>query len=170
MKWTKTKVSRVYDSVTNNNGVSIGWLDLLTPSFTITRNRNQLHELTINLQTNPSPLTRSPRSTTVFCYSRSHVTTGGQSASLSWCQAPIYGLHQILFFTVRQLRICWCGALSLKRRRVCVHNSCWPSPAQSFLGPSPAGLVTIFYCLRFETPPTWRARFRYLYPRHCVPL
>jgi hypothetical protein len=32
-----------------------------------------------------------------------------------------------------------------------VYNCCWPSPAQSFSGPSPLGLVTIFYCLRFET-------------------
>jgi hypothetical protein len=32
-----------------------------------------------------------------------------------------------------------------------VYNYSWPSPAQSFLGPSPVGLVTIFYCLRFET-------------------
>jgi hypothetical protein len=41
------------------------------------------------------------------------------------------------------------------------------------------GLMTIFYCLRFKTPPTWRARSPYLYPpktgcpsyipRHCVP-
>jgi hypothetical protein len=40
-------------------------------------------------------------------------------------------------------------------------------------------LMTIFYCLRFETPPTWRARSPYLYPpgtgepsyapRHWVP-
>jgi hypothetical protein len=53
------------------------------------------------------------------------------------------------------------------------------SPAQSFSGPSSAGLMTIFYCLRFETPPTWRARSPYLYPpgtgrpgytpRHWVP-
>jgi hypothetical protein len=28
---------------------------------------------------------------------------------------------------------------------------CWPFPAQSFSGPSPLGLATIFYCLRFET-------------------
>jgi hypothetical protein len=28
---------------------------------------------------------------------------------------------------------------------------CWPLPAQSFLGPSPLGLATVFYCLRFET-------------------
>jgi hypothetical protein len=45
-----------------------------------------------------------------------------------------------------------------------IYNCCWSSPAQSFLGQSPAGLVTIFYCLRFETPPTWRARSPYLCP------
>jgi hypothetical protein len=28
---------------------------------------------------------------------------------------------------------------------------CWPLPAQSFSGPSPLWLGTIFYCLRFET-------------------
>jgi hypothetical protein len=27
----------------------------------------------------------------------------------------------------------------------------WPLPVQSFSGPSPLGLATIFYCLRFET-------------------
>jgi hypothetical protein len=39
-----------------------------------------------------------------------------------------------------------------------VYNCCWPSPVQSFLGPSPTGLMTSFYCLRFEisfsSPPT----------------
>jgi hypothetical protein len=60
-----------------------------------------------------------------------------------------------------------------------VYNCCWSSPAQLFLGPTPAGLMTIFYCLRFETPPTWRVSFPYLYPpgtgwpsygpRHWVP-
>jgi hypothetical protein len=29
---------------------------------------------------------------------------------------------------------------------------------------SPVGLMTMFYCLRFETPPTWKARSPYLYP------
>jgi hypothetical protein len=33
-------LSRIRDSVTNNNEVWIGWLDLLTPSFTITLNYN----------------------------------------------------------------------------------------------------------------------------------
>jgi hypothetical protein len=32
-----------------------------------------------------------------------------------------------------------------------VYNCCWPSPAQSFSGPSPGGLSIIFYCLTFET-------------------
>jgi hypothetical protein len=36
--------------------------------------------------------------------------------------------------------------------RSIVYNCCWSSPAQSFSGLSPAGLMTIFYCLRFETP------------------
>jgi hypothetical protein len=45
-----------------------------------------------------------------------------------------------------------------------VYNCYWSSPAQSFSGPTPSGLMTTFYCLRCETPPTWRARFPYLYP------
>jgi hypothetical protein len=32
-----------------------------------------------------------------------------------------------------------------------VYNYCCPSPAESFSGPGPVGLATIFYCLRFET-------------------
>jgi hypothetical protein len=32
-----------------------------------------------------------------------------------------------------------------------VYNCCWPSPAQSFSGPSPVELLRISYCLRFET-------------------
>jgi hypothetical protein len=45
-----------------------------------------------------------------------------------------------------------------------LYNCCWPLPEQSFKGPSSAGLVTIFYCLRLVTPLTWRARSPYLYP------
>jgi hypothetical protein len=52
---------------------------------------------------------------------------------------------------------------SLTRGLFVVYNCSWPSSAQSFSGPSPAGLMITFYCLRFETPPTWRARSPYLY-------
>jgi hypothetical protein len=57
------------------------------------------------------------------------------------------------------------GGRSLWRKnRSAVYICCWSLPAQSFLGPSPAGLVTIFYCLILETLPTWRTTSPYLYP------
>jgi hypothetical protein len=62
---------------------------------------------------------------------------------------PFGAYGQIILF--RQLRVCLCRALSLTRERVCVYNCCWLSPAQSFSGPSPVELVTVFYSLRFET-------------------
>jgi hypothetical protein len=43
-----------------------------------------------------------------------------------------------------------------------VYNSWWPSPAQSFSGPNPAGLMTICFCLRFKTPATRRAKICYI--------
>jgi hypothetical protein len=48
--------------------------------------------------------------------------------------------------------------------RSIVYNCCWPSPEQPFCSLCPAVLMTIFYCLRFESPPTWRAMSLYLYP------
>jgi hypothetical protein len=50
--------------------------------------------------------------------SESYITTDGQSASLSWNKAPIWGLRPD-FYTVRRLRVCWCVALSLTRGWVC---------------------------------------------------
>jgi hypothetical protein len=54
-----------------------------------------------------------------------------------------------------------CGFLDLghplwRENAFVIYSSCWSSPEQSFSGPSPVGLMIIFYCLRFETPPTWR--------------
>jgi hypothetical protein len=48
--------------------------------------------------------------------SQSYVTTVGQSASLSWNKAPIWGLRPDLYYC--QLQACWHGALSLTRGRV----------------------------------------------------
>jgi hypothetical protein len=64
-----------------------------------------------------------------------------------WIKHP-FGAYDQILITVRQLRVCWCGTLSLWREDgsvVC--NWYWPSPAQSFSGPSLLGLVAIFYCL-----------------------
>jgi hypothetical protein len=95
----------------------------------------------------------------IFCYngslvttteSESYITTDGQPASLSWNKAPIWGLRPDLYFSES------CGFVDLERplwreAGSVVYNSCWPSPAKSFSGPSPVGLVAIFYCFRFET-------------------
>jgi hypothetical protein len=72
------------------------------------------------------------------------------STLLSWCQVPIWGPKPD-FLTVRQLRVCWCGLPSLMREQVCrLQLLLWPP--ERFSGMSPAKIMTIFYCLRFETP------------------
>jgi hypothetical protein len=62
----------------------------------------------------------SHHSSTAFPESEceSYVTTDGLSASLSWNKAPIWGLRPGFYYSW-QLRVCWCGALSLTRGRVC---------------------------------------------------
>jgi hypothetical protein len=88
--------------------------------------------------------------------SESYVTTDGQSASLSWYKAPIRGLRPDFFpFGI------WNASDSydldsvgrpLWREDGSVFCMCrWSLPAQSFSGPSPLGLATVYYCLRFET-------------------
>jgi hypothetical protein len=63
------------------------------------------------------------------------------------------GAYDQIFITVRQLWVCWYGVPSLWwQNGSAIYNCCWLLPAQSFLCPSPAGLVIIFYCLRLETP------------------
>jgi hypothetical protein len=55
--------------------------------------------------------------------SQNYITTYCQSASLSWCQAPIWDPRSVFLFSLwlffRQLWVCWCGAPSLTRGRVC---------------------------------------------------
>jgi hypothetical protein len=49
------------------------------------------------------------------CSSQSHVTTDGQSASLSWCQAPICGLRPDFYFCQTFPGLFTWGALSDER-------------------------------------------------------
>jgi hypothetical protein len=60
------------------------------------------------------------------------------------------GAYDQIFIIVWQLRVCWFGRPLWREDGSVVYNCCWPSPAQSFSGPSPFELTTIFYCLRFE--------------------
>jgi hypothetical protein len=62
--------------------------------------------------------TPPPNGLALLTECESSVTTDGQSASVSWDKAPIWGLRP-LFITIRHLLAYWCGALSLTRRRVC---------------------------------------------------
>jgi hypothetical protein len=61
------------------------------------------------------------------------------------------GAYDQIFIAVRQLRVSWCEALSLQEDGSVIYSCCWSSPALSFSGQSPVGLVTMFYPLRFET-------------------
>jgi hypothetical protein len=49
-----------------------------------------------------------------------------------------------------------------------VYNCCWSSPAQSFSDPSPAGLMTTYYSLRFESPNLEGQVPAFIYPRNRV--
>jgi hypothetical protein len=67
------------------------------------------------------------------------------------------GTHDQFFFleiSFRQLRVCYFVAPSLTRGRVCnlLYNCFWALPEQSLLGQSPAELMTIFYCLIWDSP------------------
>jgi hypothetical protein len=83
--------------------------------------------------------------------SQSHIMNNCQSANLSWCQAP-FGAPDQIFITVRELRVSYMGRLLWREGESVVYNYCSFSPAQSFSGPSPAVLVTLFYCLKCEPP------------------
>jgi hypothetical protein len=82
----------------------------------------------------------------------------------------------LLEIPFRQLRVCYFVAPSLTRGRVCnlLYNCFWALSEQSLLGPSPAELTTIFYCLIWDSPnlegqvPVFispRNRVAQLYPR-----
>jgi hypothetical protein len=81
---------------------------------------------------------------TLQSQSQHYIMTASQSASLSWCQAPIWDPRQnflkfsLIIFT--QLRICWYGAPSLKRGRICCFRTSPAHCAEASLG---YGLVTI---------------------------
>jgi hypothetical protein len=51
--------------------------------------------------------------------SLSYITTDGQSASLSWYQAPIWGLWPVFYYR-QTIAGFWYGEPSLTRRRVCL--------------------------------------------------
>jgi hypothetical protein len=98
------------------------------------------------------------------CKLQSNVTTDDQSASPFWCQTPIWGPKTRFLLLLDSCGFFYVGRPLRREDGSVIYNCSWSSPAQSFSGPSPAGYMTIFHCLRFETPTTWKVRFPYLYP------
>jgi hypothetical protein len=164
-------------SVTNNNGLWIGWLDLLALLLqllfiTITYNRPQsmtkprsIPYWTTSVFSSTVTelvLIYEPVTSTNDCILTSLLRMNADclNVSLSLILRPTVsrpvclgikrpsGAYDQIFIIVRQLRVCWCGALWREDGSV-FYNCSWPSPVKLFSGPSPVGLMTIFYCLRF---------------------
>jgi hypothetical protein len=93
---------------------------------------------------NSSPYKSGIRNKIYRYICQSYITTNSQSASPSWCQAPIWDPRPIFLPP-------WNVLVILKRPLwredgSVIYFCCWSLPAQSRSGPSPARLKTIFYC------------------------
>jgi hypothetical protein len=101
-----------------------------------------------------------------FIRCSSSFTTGGlQPISSSWRRAHWDSRPDFFFvnWTTAVIVLMW--YLLWREDGSVIYNCCWSSPVHSFSGPSLAGLMTTFYCLRFETPPTWSASPRIYIPQ-----
>jgi hypothetical protein len=77
--------------------------------------------------------------------SQSHIATDDQSVNKFGVESHLMLVTALFFF--------FAGRHLWREDGSVICTCCWPFPAQSFSGPSPLGLATIFYCLRFETSP-----------------
>jgi hypothetical protein len=118
-------LSHVYGCVTNNNGY---W----TPFWS---GRRLASDLRLN-----SILSLSL-----------YVTTDGQSPSLSWNKAPIWGLRPDLYYCLTVAGFLMWDALSDERTGLSFTISAGPRQRSHSRVRIQMGLANIFYCLRFET-------------------
>jgi hypothetical protein len=72
-----------------------------------------------------------------------------------------------IIVTIRQFRLRWCGAPSFNIERVCSLQLTMVLARAVTLGSNPTGLVTIFYCLIWDSS-TLEGHAPYLYPQGIV--
>jgi hypothetical protein len=87
--------------------------------------------------------------TALSVHSHSHIATDSQSVSLG--VEPNLWLMARFLLLFDSYGLVFVGRPLWREDGSVFYNCCWTSPAQPFLGPSPIGLMAIFYCLRFET-------------------
>jgi hypothetical protein len=80
--------------------------------------------------------------------------TDGQSVSLSWRQAPS-GAQKQICVTIRQLWVCWCGAPSLRRGRVCILQLLLALDIAVILGSDSCGTHDHILLSQIRHSPTW---------------
>jgi hypothetical protein len=87
---------------------------------------------------------------------QSYIVTYSQSESLSWCQAPIWDPRPIFrllsLIIFRQLRVCWCGAPSLTRSRICSFQFLQDIASAAFLKSESHEHVLLYLFLRLPQP------------------
>jgi hypothetical protein len=74
------------------------------------------------------------------------------------------GAWDQIFITVRQLRVCWGGALSLTRGRVCRLQLLLVLASAVILGSESRWIRDHILLSQIRDSPTWRAKSPYLYP------
>jgi hypothetical protein len=93
--------------------------------------------------------------------SKSKLLYNWQSVNMSWYRVPLWDLRPDIIscqnVAVWNLRSCIYGAPSLTRGRVC-NFRCNHSIVRVAQNPKS------YFTVSSETPPTWRAKFPYLYP------
>jgi hypothetical protein len=111
--------------------------------------------------------------------SDSYVMTDGQSASLSWNKAPIWGLHPDFYNCQTLARLLMWSVLSDERTVLSLTFTADPRQCRHFRVRVPRYSWPYFTVSDSRLPQTWRSRSPYLYPpgtgwpgftpRHWVP-
>jgi hypothetical protein len=155
LDWIYSAIANFYTLwLTRAHAKSLPACSIFTTRFLVTASNNgycSASRLKFSLNDGSHPtasfLHRLPCRTDSAEY-ESYIRTDGQSASLSWNKAPIWGLRPDFYYCQTLASLLMWGTLSVERTVV---KLLLVSPTQPFSCLSPMGLVNIFYCLKFET-------------------